>query len=1031
MNEKQKRLKKVIQIEATTPSKADFMLTHVPFDNLYLEKRKVISEDVLYNEKLIKNLDEHKFLLIQGDNGSGKSHLIRWLKEQYILDVNNEEETILFISRAHNTLQDALEQLLESTVFPDEIKNNELKNIKNARSNVTGEELKKTINFNFTLAIESDERNNNVLLDRRMRKMLIAYLKNDFVINQFLMAKDGPLEKIRLKIENTDETRVNFSESEMFVVSDFDIKTSQINMHLRKRDEKAADHVIKLAEKLSDRRKGDKLKEDIASYLNTKVSGVIQKSMKLQTSDFQKLFMELRKSLKKKGMALTLFIEDINAFTGIDNALMEVLIANHESEGNESYCRLSSVVGSTTDFYNNRMNDSIKERVTTNVYIKEKSILGSPENLSRFAAKYINAINITEEQLEKWVDSGMDKQMIPINKSHYKFSEFKCDGHKFNLFPFTEDALWNLYDSMPENSRSPRLVLRDIIKYILSRWFENPNHFLSDKNNFSNTSIKIRQWVQGIYENTNDRIDPNSSVERGHLLRIWGNATPIYGNDRMTLGGLSKEVFDAFDVFSGLDSNKTSHSYDKNKQENVSDKAVVVKNNTTKSYNEKIEQMQEKSKRLLAIENDINNWLYEGKNISNHTELRDDISKILVSGINWRMENIPEILVSKYVNSRSNIMIEGVLRQDEKNARLILKRNKDTASLLISMANWRHLGKSSWDFQDGEDYFIHTMSWIEKNKKEILAMVVDEHIDLDKLYLWNVAAVYGIKALFSDINISGNMLDIGSEILSSKPNFNPSGVHGDEWKMLQEKISKNRNDEKRIYEYAQGLFFTTVGYGYGKSDYIYTDPLLIEKQVKILKGYNWNLNKIELLSLKNTNSSTILYNAHEIIKSLNNSMVIALDEEKIKAKKYSNYFENSLGADITNESAEEIIDKMIGFLEFLIDEMNMSYESKDFEMLNDLTPAKLRMAIESNEVIINTDIENAMTVLSKNLLETSDNYYELFIKYEKLLTEKEQIFDSKIDSQIRRDIDDKKAEAEELSNSFINTLDMLGGLNVE
>ena len=34
------RLRKVVQTEATTPDLGNFLLTHVPFDNLYLENKK-------------------------------------------------------------------------------------------------------------------------------------------------------------------------------------------------------------------------------------------------------------------------------------------------------------------------------------------------------------------------------------------------------------------------------------------------------------------------------------------------------------------------------------------------------------------------------------------------------------------------------------------------------------------------------------------------------------------------------------------------------------------------------------------------------------------------------------------------------------------------------------------------------------------------------------------------------------------------------------------------------------------------------
>ena len=100
-----KRIGKIIQTEATTTSIGDFLLTHVPFENLYLDagKQSAISEEKLLNEVILSNHDDHKFIMVQGGNGSGKSHLIRWLKEKYVGLVDSEKEAVLLISRAHNT----------------------------------------------------------------------------------------------------------------------------------------------------------------------------------------------------------------------------------------------------------------------------------------------------------------------------------------------------------------------------------------------------------------------------------------------------------------------------------------------------------------------------------------------------------------------------------------------------------------------------------------------------------------------------------------------------------------------------------------------------------------------------------------------------------------------------------------------------------------------------------------------------------------------------------------------------------------
>ncbi len=133
-----KRADEVMRTDATVASEADFMMTHMPFKRLADYKRDSqnglthflirendyidaprFDEKSVYND-LIQDEELHKFFMIIGRNGSGKSHLIRWLF--YQLKKNNEEEgneleKTIFIPRAHNNLKDALKTILDAGVL--------------------------------------------------------------------------------------------------------------------------------------------------------------------------------------------------------------------------------------------------------------------------------------------------------------------------------------------------------------------------------------------------------------------------------------------------------------------------------------------------------------------------------------------------------------------------------------------------------------------------------------------------------------------------------------------------------------------------------------------------------------------------------------------------------------------------------------------------------------------------------------------------------------------------------------------------
>ena len=100
-----RRIDDVMKTDATVANEADFMLTHMPFKRLANYKRSeerisghnLLKEDDYSKENrfdensvfsdFIKEDNRHEFYMIIGKNGSGKSHLIRWMYFQIIKSI--------------------------------------------------------------------------------------------------------------------------------------------------------------------------------------------------------------------------------------------------------------------------------------------------------------------------------------------------------------------------------------------------------------------------------------------------------------------------------------------------------------------------------------------------------------------------------------------------------------------------------------------------------------------------------------------------------------------------------------------------------------------------------------------------------------------------------------------------------------------------------------------------------------------------------------------------------------------------------
>lgn len=92
----------------------------------------------------------------------------------------------------------------------------------------------------------------------------------------------------------------------------------------------------------------------IANYLNQFVNDVIQRCAGIEPGDFRDIFQDIRKELYRIGKNLTLFIEDVTSFTGVDDALLDALIVEHTGmNAGENLCRISSIVGTTSNYLQN------------------------------------------------------------------------------------------------------------------------------------------------------------------------------------------------------------------------------------------------------------------------------------------------------------------------------------------------------------------------------------------------------------------------------------------------------------------------------------------------------------------------------------------------------------------------------------------------------------------------------------------------------------------------------------------------------
>lgn len=1003
-----KRINRVMQVEATVPYKTDFLLTHVPFENLFHGKNTPITENELLNNILLDNPELHKCIMVLGDNGSGKSHLIRWLYEKYIDRIDSDVEKVLLISRAHNTLQDTLMQILNADIFPEEIKKSELEKIKNAQTAITGTELRKTINFSFTLILDEDyeKKAKGTELELQYIGMLSSYLKNDYILKTFLMRKNGPLDRISNKLNSVDSTGIEDYEGEVFTEKDFDISLDQIKSYIEGGDNPANRYTQVLARKFY--QNGNNIRKKAVNYLNSKVDEVIQKSLKLSSTDFQHLFESLRIKLKEQGMRLSLFVEDINAFTGIDLALMEVLIANHMAEGNEACCRLCSVVGSTIDFYDHKVPSSMKERFKKDgaeIRIREESLFKTQDDLVSFAAKYINACYVSDEDLKVWEENGWDEYAVPLAECTYEFASEICYEQKMNLFPFNRNAICHLYDCLDSHSKTPRRFLLDIIYPVLHQYYMQPEAFLDNENKFKKDSItSITDFISNehnLYHNNSGGIDAD---RRSLLLRVWGDRTALATDT--TLAGLSKEVFDAFGVemlierYPKVDGEKPivpiidgggASGGAEPTPVIVTPPKEPITGASTISPAKKIEQ-------------NIGSWVKNSKQeLAYHSELRGLVCRFIVGNMNWDVEEISQKVIDTYFggNKSTYISIEGQSTAINEKG-IVLPRDKETESFLYALIKFKYEGSNSWDFANGFEYYTIAATWLRNHKEQILKVVTSPYEDKCCYADMLIASLYCVRILNGGMNTKSTELIF--DLLADT--FKQGMSHGAVWNEIKEEVNEIEAPEK----YLDGViayFSNAVGTAeVGETKYTFIDAYEVKKSIKRLQDMNWSL-KTFIVSGNEMQKKDVWYNAPKIVSALYKQLDKMLMQEVKMARTYAQYFAEKITNSVDEKTVEMTFTKMQEYLRYIINRANLGYTEEHYKMIKDLKNARVlaRELIKINELLDKSETEEQLIILGANPFEITSQIYSEFIHFDELLDEKNKKFNSGIDQGINEQLE--------------------------
>lgn len=908
-NSVSERIKEIIQVDVMVNEEWDFMATHMPFNRLAVQfsgrttaTAKEMSEEAIYQQLVYNPNDEHRMIIVRGRNGAGKSHLIRWIRSR--LRSNSYDETIkaekvVFIRRIDNSVRGAMRQLIDQGIVSDPaLKERLLSFIQSCDMKNEGE-LKSSIYYNFIIKIENEEEESNYKTAERKR--LASFLRDDTIMD-FLMREDGPITRFYELIARPSG-RIQGMEA-TFKPEDFTAMRS-IMQDIQRNGNPNTKRVFAEVKEANGAAK-------LVAYLNRFARAVIQTCANLSLGDAEGMIRQLRLDLKREGKGLTVLIEDMTTFTGIDSELIKVLSIQHGGEY-QDLCRVTSIIGITNEYYEAHFRDNFQDRVTHQITV-DSTTFESEENLAQMAARYINAVYLTQQEVINWYNQGAEAAKLPYKtwQPDFEWESVDVEGTLFSIFPLTKKALAGLYNRLPE--KAPRFFIRDVIRIQMSAWV----NFQLGNGTFPNISLSAlgESPVQFLEMQHTARFDTlDFSNEEKILLRvllcIWGDGTlhEVGNDEKKVIGSLTVKYLQllGFNGLSGIQSRGNTQYGDQASPR----KEQKAPQGTT-----------EVSERTRTYQNDLNyieNWYQNNAILSNSADARKRIYDFVIDAINWQMEGVPAYMVGVRLNTTRDIYIEDQKEKsgNREQALIVIDRNQEGYWLLLALTHWGH-NSPKWDFKDSAFMQYKLILWLENNKAKIISRIKGEPDTSPTLILQQSMALEFLRlGMTGSLTYTEKDETILKKLFMRSVSSNVSRNDSeDAWgRLLKNIYQKHRSDllaeNKDMLIALPNTHMGSVSRQGETRKYLYHRDQ-IDDAFKVLKKLDWD--PASLLPDETIEKDELFTSAARQLQILLPGVKDVLVDERRKAKEMLEQLKNELGEDLGRDIIVNASRKMADFL---------------------------------------------------------------------------------------------------------------------
>ena len=510
----------IIPVEAESTSDGVFLATH---STIPITQRNQVDNargGVVVDERaLLRAVREQPadqpIIPILGKSGTGKSHLVRWLRAHL---EPKESTRLIFVPKHRMSLRGILELILEHATGD---RADELRAKVATAVDAAADERTAQLKLRNALAVNIETRGSRSDVSAEELD-LRAYLASarglpalfgDDVFRSRLLAEDGAIarlvrEKLTGKGSDDKDDAYGFSAEDLNLAVDDVARAGQ-----------AAQEVAGALTSSAG------FREIAAAMINEQLGPSVSEVFGLGGDDLKQILTDVRVEMYKQGLELLLLIEDFSIFQGIQGGLIDAITLI--STETQTLCPMRVVMALTTGYFVNQMPETVYTR-TYRVF--DLDLPDGDEvsfNPAGFASRYLNAVRVGAAHLDEAQKRGEELpnacEQCPVSPAcHASFGEIEGYG----LFPFNAAALDRAIKSQSADSRFvARNVLTRVLRPVMHRDQSEIDNGRFPSEGFA---ADFRTGADDRLANIEDRVklltpgDEEVSQRRIRLVRFWG-----------------------------------------------------------------------------------------------------------------------------------------------------------------------------------------------------------------------------------------------------------------------------------------------------------------------------------------------------------------------------------------------------------------------------------------------------------------------------------------------------------------------------